>query len=225
MKKFITIKIAIIAATVSLVMGCQSTKTVPETSDGMALIEANRSTVAYTKEGVDFSEYNKVLILPSQVAFKKNWQRNYNRNQASLSARINDKDVLRIKTGVAKLFDEVFAEEFTKDNDKLLASEAASGVLLMKPVIINLDVSAPDLGSPVNVRTYVNEAGQATLFLELYDSVSGEILARIIDNKVIGDNSYTQWANRVSNTADAKRTIRKWAKALRVKYNEAQAQQ
>jgi hypothetical protein len=60
------------------------------------------------------------------------------------------------------------------------------------------------------------------LFLELYDSVSGEILARIIDSEVIGDNGYTQWANRVTNTADARRTIRKWAKALRVKYEESQ---
>jgi len=223
MKKITTIKIAFITIATALTLGCQSTSDAPKTSpDGMDLKVSSRSTVAYKKEGVDFSEYNKVLILPSQVAFKKNWQRNYNRDRASLSTRLNDQDVLQIKAGVAKLFDEVFAEEFSKNNEKLLVKEAATGVMLMKPVILDLEVNAPDKMTATSSRTYVSEAGQATLFLELYDSVSGEILARIIDNETIGDNNYARWANRVTNTADAKRTIRKWAKALRNKYEQSQ---
>lgn len=223
--KINTIKMALITSIALAVTGCQTTSEAPQVSpDGMELKVSTRSTIAYKKEDVNFSEYTKVLILPSQVAFKKNWQRDYNRDQASLSMRLKDKDVLRIKAGVAELFDEVFAEEFSKNNQNVIVTEAATGVLLMKPIIINLDVNAPDLQSATNVRTYTSEAGQATLFLELYDSVSGEILARIIDNEIVGDNHYAQWANRVSNTADAKRTIRKWAKALRSKYEEAQAQ-
>lgn len=223
MKKVTTMKFAIITVAAALAMGCQSTSDAPQTSpDGMELKVSSRSTVAYKKEGVDFSEYNKVMILPSQVAFKKNWKNKYNRDQTNLSQRLSDKDVIKIKTGVAKLFDEVFTEEFTKNNKKLLVNKAAAGVLLMKPVIINLDVNAPDVKPTANVRTYVTETGEATLFLELYDSVSGEILARIIDSEIVGDNNYTQWANRVTNTADAKRTIRSWARALRTKYEKTQ---
>lgn len=224
MKRVNTIKITLIAAVISIA-GCQSASEAPQVSpDGMQLEMSTRSAVAYKKEGVDFSEYNKVLILPSQVAFKKNWQRDYNRDQIGTSMRLKDKDVVRIKESVAKLFDEVFTEEFTKDNKNVLADEAATGVLLMKPVILNLDVNAPDLRSAANVRTFTRETGEATLFLELYDSVSGEILARIIDVETVGDNNYTQWATRVSNTADAKRTIRKWAEALRTRYEETQAE-
>jgi hypothetical protein len=82
--------------------------------DGMQLKVSSRSTVTYEKEGVNFSEYNKVLILPSQVAFKRNWQSDFNRNRISLSTRLTDKDVLRIKEDVAQFFDEIFLKNLVK---------------------------------------------------------------------------------------------------------------
>lgn len=218
------LKIGVLAVTTILVMGCESTSDAPKVSeDGLELKVDKRSTIAYKKEGVDFSQYNKVKIMPSQVAFRENWKRNYNRSQSSLSNRVKDEDMLRIKNGVAKLFDEVFKDEFGK-NDVNIVETVGTGTLIIKPAIINLDVSAPDLRTAANIKTYTQEAGEATLFLELYDGVSGEILARIIDAEVIGDRGYTQWANRVTNTADAKRAIRKWAKALRESYEKAHKQ-
>jgi hypothetical protein len=224
MNKLQGIKLSFIALAVSMVIGCNSTNptNAPQVSpEGMELKKSTRSTIAYKKEGVDFSEYDKVQILPSAVAFKKNWKRDYNRDQVSLSTRINDADVIRMKTEMAKLFDDVFKEEFAKDAKFSIVDKVSSKTLVVRPAIINLDVAAPDIRSSVNVKTYAEDAGQATLFIELYDGVSGEILARAVNTAVAGDNSYYQWANRVSNRADAKRMIRKWAKALRVKFDEA----
>lgn len=224
MKKPQGIKFSIIVLAAALVMGCNSTNptNAPQVSpDGMELRKSTRSTVAYTKDDVDFSEYDKVLILPSEVAFKKNWKREYNRNQTSLTTRVRDEDVIRIKADVAKLFDEVFKEEFAKDAKFPIVDKVSSNTLVIRPAIVDLDVSAPDLQSAGNVKTYASEAGQATLFLELYDGVSGEILARAVNVAAAGDDSYIRWATRVSNRADAKRMIRTWAKALRKKYDEA----
>ncbi len=217
-------KLALIALTALLIIGCSSindNKAPEVSSDGLQLQKSTRSTVAYKKDNIDFSEYNAVQILPSTVAFKKNWQRNYNRDHLALSTKVSDADVMRIKADVASLFDEVFKEEFGKNASFALVDTVASNTLVIRPAIINLDVSAPDLRSAANVRTYTDDAGQATLFLELYDGVSGEILARIINTAVAGDNSHYEWANRVTNRADAKRMIRKWAKALRIKFDEA----
>ncbi|WP_057831808.1 DUF3313 family protein [Colwellia sp. TT2012] len=224
MKKQQGLKLSIIALATSLVMACTTTNlaNAPQLSpEGMELKKSTRSTIAYKKAGVDFSEYDKVQILPSVVAFKKNWQRDFNRSSSSLSTRVRDKDVMRIKADVAKLFDEVFKEEFSKDAKFPIVDKVSSNTLVIRPAIVNLDVAAPDLSSSANVKSYASEAGQATLFLELYDGVSGEILARIVNVSVAGDNGYYQWATRVSNRADAKRMIRKWAKALRTKYDEA----
>lgn len=224
MNKLQGIKLSVIALAVSMVIGCNSTNptNAPQVSpEGMELKKSTRSTIAYKKEGVDFSEYDKVQILPSAVAFKKNWKRDYNRDQVSLSTRVSDADVIRMKADVATLFDEIFKEEFGKSAKFPIVDKVGSNTLVIRPAIINLDVAAPDIKSSINVKTYANEAGQATLFIELYDGVSGEILARAVNTAVAGDNSYYQWANRVSNRADAKRMIRKWAKALRIKFDEA----
>jgi hypothetical protein len=223
MNKLEGLKLSVIALVTSMAIGCtanNSTNAPQVSPDGLELKKSTRSTIAYKKEGVDFSEYDKVQILPSSVAFKKDWKRDYNRNQVSLSTRVRDDDVIRIKADVAKLFDEVFKEEFGKEAKFPLVDKVSSNTLVIRPAIVNLDVAAPDLRSAVNTRTYASDAGQATLFLELYDGVSGEILARIVSASVAGDNSHYQWASRVSNRADAQRMIRKWAKALRLKYDE-----
>lgn len=215
------LKLSAIALAASLVIGCTATKRAQASSDGMELKSSTRSTIAYKKEGVDFSEYEEVQILPSAVAFKKNWQRDYNRNETSISTRVKDRDVMRIKADVAKLFDEVFKEEFGKEAKFPIVDKVSSNTLVIRPAIINLDVTAPDIQSATNVRRYASDAGKATLFLELYDGVSGEILARIVSASVSGDDSYYHWATRVTNRGDAKRMIRKWAETLRTKYDEA----
>lgn len=54
------------------------------------------------------------------------------------------------------------------------------------------------------------------MYLELYDSVSGEILARIVDRRRMGDYGGTmRWSSSVSNRADASRLFKRWADMLR----------
>ena len=50
---------------------------------------------------------SKVSMTDVYVAFKKNWQRDYNRDEMGLSGRVTDKDVETIKNRVAGEFDRV----------------------------------------------------------------------------------------------------------------------
>ena len=195
----------------------------PVSPDGLNLVKNTRSTIAYQKEGVNFTDYDKIIISKSTVAFKKNWKRDYNNDQPGLSTRLRDKDVIKIKNDMAQLFDETFSQEMAKDAKFKVVNEASTGTLLLKPAIIDLDVNAPDIMTSVNVKSYVQDAGEATLFIEIYDAVSGEILARVVDAEEARGREQLQWANRVSNRQDAKFIIKKWAKALRTKFDEAQA--
>jgi hypothetical protein len=54
-----------------------------------------------------------------------------------------------------------------------------------------------------------------TLVLELRDSITGEILARVVDTRSGRNSGMMTITNRVTNTADARRAIRIWAQALR----------
>lgn len=222
------IKLLLLSSVISIsaLSGCSSMNTTdaaPVSPEGMDLVKNTRSTIAYTKADVDWSQYSKVYVKPSVVAFKDDWQKIYNRDHRGTSGKIRDEDMLKIKQGVAKLFDETFTTEFMKDSKFTLADKIEPNTLVMTPAIINLNVNAPDIPTAGMVRTYVDTAGSATLYLEIHDAVSGEIIARIMDAQEASDKGFYQWANRVTNRRDAMLVMKGWAKALREKFDEAQA--
>jgi len=127
----------------------------------------------------------------------------------------------KIKTEVAIMFREVFAEELSKDGGYEIVDDAGEDVLLVRPAIIDLDISAPDTMTAGRSRTYTTESGAATVFVELFDSETGDILARAADRKVAGRvGGYLSYTNRVTNQADARRMMRGWAKSLRERLDE-----
>ncbi len=194
---------------------------IPElTHDGLQRVIDSKAAAAYVKPDVDFSRYDRFMILDCYVAFKKDWQKKYNRDQLLRSGRVTDKDMERMRNDMAELFREVFVEELTANDGYELVDEPAGNALLIRPAIIDLEATAPDTQSTGRSYTFVDSAGAATLYIELYDSVSGETLARAIDRKAKRSHGTMQWANRVSNRSDAKRILRTWAGWLRERMDE-----
>jgi len=54
-----------------------------------------------------------------------------------------------------------------------------------------------------------------TLFLELIDNRTGDILARVVDKRRGLDSGRMQWTNSITNRADAERILGNWARLLR----------
>lgn len=184
--------------------------------DGLALVQDSAADIAYRLPEADFSIYKRVMIMEPGVAFRKNWDRDYNRNA---TRKVRESDMERIKAGMAELFLEVFTEDLEKAGYPVV-EEVGDDVLLLRPAIINLDVTAPELNSTGRSRAYVASAGSATLYIEFYDSVSGQILARAADFKKATDWGNFQWANGVSNRREARIIVRKWADMLVSRLNE-----
>jgi hypothetical protein len=184
------------------------------TTDGLTVIKSTRHTEKQIKDGVDWSEYTKYQITPVEVSFRKNWKRDYNMSQRTLSMQVTDEDMARIRESMAKIVYEEFDSALQENGGLTKGDQANSNTLLFKPMIINLDVYAPDVDSPYISRSYVRQAGRATLFLEVYDAVSGEILARWVDTREDPDRGYFDWANRITNAARARGVVCAWAKRL-----------
>ena len=72
----------------------------------------------------------------------------------------------RIKADVAKLFNEVFKERLEMNDGYKVVGEAGEDVLLLRPAIIDLDITAPDVPSGGRTRTYTSTTGAATLYIE-----------------------------------------------------------
>jgi hypothetical protein len=182
------------------------------THDGLTHVERSRVDALYTLPDADFSAYNSFIILEPYVAFRKDWQRDINRN-ASASRRVSSDDMERIKLGMTELFLEVFTEEL-EDGDYSVVGEPGDNVMIVRPAIIDLDVAAPDVASAGRSRNYVTSAGSARVYIEFFDSVTGQILARAVDFQRARDTGSFQWATSVSNRSDARAVLRRWADML-----------
>jgi len=190
--------------------------------EGLHLVKQTKQRLVYMKPGASFAQYQRVAILDCYVEFQKNWQQDYNRDAASLDSRVSDADVQRMKTGLASEFKRVFSEELQKKGGYQVVDVAAPDVLLLRPALLNVAVTAPDVMS-ANVRSVVvRSAGQATLYLELWDSATNTILARVMDAKA-DDRPVAQTANRVTNTAAADAILRSWAQELRARLDAVRA--
>jgi len=182
------------------------------TPDGLQLIDDTNLALVYAEPGADMSRYDKLLLDTPYVAFKKNWQREQNRKWQN--KRVSTEDMERIKTELAALFMDVFTKTLS-DGGYQLVTEAGGDVLLIKPAIVNLDIVAPDIHSPGITHSYSEAAGEMTLYMELYDSVTGDLIARALDRKRDRTTGYFQWRNKVSNRAAANRILQVWADVLK----------
>ena len=179
--------------------------------DGLVAIEESRVHAAFVNPEADFSVFERVAILDPHVAFRSNWQRDQNRSR---SRNVRASDIERIKTDVAALFKEVFTEQLEAAGYEVV-NYADEDVLVLRPAIIDLDVTAPDTRNTGRARTYTASTGAATLMLELFDSVSGDLIGRAADRRAAGNSAgFATAANRVTNRANARREFRVWADKL-----------
>ena len=190
----------------------------PVNDEGMELVKNSKLATVYADPGADLSIYNRVMLLDATVAFKKNWKRDQNRGY---SLRVKDRDMVKIQEEVAELFREVMIKELV-DGGYQMADEAGEDVLLVLPAIVDLDVHAPDIKSSSRTNSYSESAGEMTLNVELFDSITNDKIAKATDRK--RDNHYQmRWRTSVSNRSDARRMMTGWAKALRSALDEARS--
>jgi hypothetical protein len=178
--------------------------------DGLVAIEGSRAHVAYIDPDADFSVFQRIAILEPQVAFRSNWQRDQNRSR---SRNVRASDVERIKEDVASLFKDVFAEQLEAAGFDVV-NYVGEDVIILRPAILDLDVASPDVQSAGRSRTYTASASAATLYVELFDSLSGDIIGRAADRRATSRGGFATRSNRVTNRADARREFRVWADKL-----------
>ena len=196
-------------------------KNLPAINDeGMELVKDSDLATVYADPGADFSVYNRVMLLDATVAFKKNWKRDQNRYGNPL--RVKDRDMVKIQEEVAATLREVFTKELL-DGGYAMADEPGEDVLLVKPAIVDLDVTAPDIQSSSRTMSFSESAGEMTLNLELFDSLTDKKIAKATDKKRDNYIGYLEWRTSVSNYSDAKRMMRGWAKALTSTLDEARS--
>jgi hypothetical protein len=186
------------------------------TPDGLHRVTDSKVALAYVAEGADFSQYKRVMILDCEVAFKKNWRRSHNRGSMH---KVSSRDMQKIRDGLSEAFREVFVHELEGNGGYAIVEEADEDVLLIRPAIVNLDVAQPN-GMQPGAYTLSESAGEMSLYLELYDSTTGALLAKAFDAQAARERHNMQWQTRGGNRVAAKRILGEWSQLLRVRLDE-----
>ena len=196
-------------------LGCASP---PETTpDGLVLVKDSKFQQVYAKPGTTLDGFSSYRLETCDVSFRRNWLRDQNNNRLDLSNKVTQEDMDRIEASLEAECDKAFAAALSEEPAYPIADAEtnAAEVLVLAPSIINLNVNAPDTRSAGMQRTYTTSAGEMTLYLELLDGATGEVLAKVTDKQDAGDIGRIQWSNSITNKFEADRILNRWGSRLR----------
>ncbi len=180
--------------------------------DGLERRQSKVLDHLYVRPGVVFTAYKRVKLAPVQVEFDKNWDPNSGKK--GVSGRVTSADIQQIRTDLAAVFRDIIIDTL-EQGGYAIAEEDADDVLQVTPGLVNVYVTAPGRAASSTSYTFSESAGRMTLFMELRDSVTGQILARAVDTAVDSSPRGAQWVGSVANSAAAKEILSDWAGQLR----------
>ncbi len=193
------------------------------TEEGLLLLKDTKMALVYAAPGANLKGYHRIILLEPHIAFKKNWQRDQNDSSVNRVRGVRDKDMEDIKTRLAQEFGEVFAEVLQANDGYEIVEDAAQDVLIIRPAIINLDVTTPKTMATAGNRSYAKTAGEMTLYLEVYDSETNALIAKAMDRKDDRNSGWMKWQTSGSNKQAARQILHEWAQILRDALDEANA--
>ncbi len=213
MKRILVFLLAVLLGGLSSSALAKNKGDFPEYSvEGLKRISNPESlTVVYAEPGANLAQYQRMYITEPYVAFKKNWQQDQNRN---VGTRVSSSDMERIKKSTAELFMQVFTKELEHGGYQL-TQELAEDVLIVKPAVLDLDLDVPDSMSATQSTTYSRDGGSMTLYMELYDSETGDLLAKAMDKRVSRHDYRMYSQSGPAIRSEARRMMQPWAEALR----------
>ena len=176
----------------ALLAGSCTTTTV----ESFVKVQGSRVTEAYVKRGVDFSVYTSLKPFPLEIY--------YHEGQGAPDAQ----DLERIRT----IYREAFLAEI--GDDYPLVAEAAADALGVRASLVDAKINPAisDAPAPGRLSTLVTK-GQLTFFMELTDSVSGEVLARAADKEKEPDEPLDGTPD--ANWQEVEAAAKRWAGIFR----------
>ena len=182
---------------------------IPAIQDGLVAVQSRDLDELYLRPNADLARYRKIMIDPVQVAFRDDWIKNMNTARGA-TRQIGPDDVWRIADETASSLASIIAEAF-KARDYEIAAVPGPGVLRLSPVVTELYVNAPNDLSPGITKSYVRDAGDATMILEVRDAVTGTVLGRVVDHRKAREIGRLNRANGVTNRFWFDAMLRQWA--------------
>lgn len=185
------------------------------TYDGLYKIENSAADEAWAMPNVDLSGYSKIMLQGVGIEYRPGGESGklFSSRSSGGPYEVTEEQKARFQSAVK----EVFTEEIARSKKFVLVDEPGPDVLLVRGGLFDV-VSYVPPEAVGRVDVYLSDVGAATLVLEIRDSVTDAILIRAVDRRAADTRDgggMMMPSNRVSNTAEVKRLIRRWASKLR----------
>ena len=180
--------------------------------DGLYRVERSVADAAWVAPDFDLAGYRKLMVQSAGVAFRPvPW------TGSPTAARMRGETEFPVteqnRSLVAELLQEELLDELAKSKRYQLADRAGADVLLVTVGLLDVVSNVPPETAGRD-RTYLRTIGEAVLVLELRDSASGAILARVVDRRA-ARASTLQPSNPASNRAEVQRLVDSWGRTIR----------
>jgi hypothetical protein len=180
----------------------------PKTNfDGLEEVRSRYFSAAFVRPGVDFSDYRELLLSESELAF-----RTPDRAKQQFPLTPEQKNRFR------QLLDAQFAKEFASSNSLKMTISAGPKALKLEVRVQNIVAMVPPRSVSGVGNIALQALAEATLVIEISDSESEEILARVYDRRVIEGTAIAQRQGPpVTQWDQVEAACKRWAATVRTR--------
>ena len=192
-----------------------------KTYDGLVRVKKSVVDAAWVKPDFDLTPYKKLMIVSQGVAFKKLPK------VSTFQARQGSVTEFPVSEENQQMFKEVMKEEFVSELKKLkryeIVDQPGPDVLMLVGTVIDVSSNVPpDIDSADYAGrggVYLTSVGEATLVLELRDSLSHEVLGRAADRRA-AESPFAFEVNKVTGWTQVHLLAQNWASLIRKRLEE-----
>ena len=204
-----------------ILAGCATPST---TADGLVSKSSGKFDELYVRPNATLSAYRRVVIAPVPVKFRDNYLSqkhgsNYLLAQPMYKPYQDDDSMAQ---DMSSLMEASLADAFRAANYEVVSS-AGPDVLRISASIDDLFINAPDRLSSSVKSTFNRDTGTATLALEAADSVTGNVVARVVHRNIVREVARFNPADDTTNRLWFEAAFRRWARNVAAELGTSQS--
>lgn len=217
-------RIAVIAAVVVLFSACTSTpqfQSGPDaevTHDGLTRVDKTVMDTVWARTDIDLTDYSKLMFEGVGVEYRPVKGAYSGRGGANTMRRLSQTEFQLDANTKALVEEEImgaFIEELQRSKSFDVVEEPGPDVLTLRAELLDVISRVPP--EPVGRSVvFIDSVGEATVVLELRDSMSDAIIVRAVDRRAAErPGGQMSESTPVTNRAEVRRLGRKWATIVR----------
>lgn len=213
------IRVAVFLPVLALVAACATSNPTIDTSaeaemtfDGLYPVRGGTADAAWARPDADISQYSKIMLQGVGIEYRPGGEsgRLHHARVGADHFEITDAQKARF----VELMRDVFLDELGRSEHFTIVNQPGPDVLLIRGALLDV-VSYVPPESVGRTEIFLSSVGEATLVLEIRDSVSEAIIARAVDRRAAEGSMTVTRSNRVNNASEVRRMARTWARLLR----------